>query len=166
MVADLGHQLHKDDLVDAWEDLRIHQIGDLELHKALRQLQLVLRVLRDGVDVPGVLAVHPVGDEVVAVGLMWRGNEHLEPRKELLPHRSGGGGQQQMLGELRQVCVHVLIPGALRDHFPEDVIDAIVDKLLIDGIAVPLEPGLQHRFNDCIRLGVFQTGQRSQDGQL
>ena len=29
MVADLGHQLHQNDLVDAREHLRVHQIGDL-----------------------------------------------------------------------------------------------------------------------------------------
>ena len=65
MVADLGHQLHKDNLVDAWEDFSLHQIGHLQFHEPLRELQLIFHVGRDLIYVLGILAVHPVRHEVI-----------------------------------------------------------------------------------------------------
>ena len=166
VVADLGHQLHEDNLVDAWEDLSLHQIGHLQLHEPLRELQLIFHVCRDLIYVLGILAVHPVGHEVIAIRLMRGRDEHLQTAKELLPHRSGGCRQENMRGQLGEVGIHVLVSDALCHHAPECLVDAVVHELLIDRIAVLQKPCLQHGLDDGVRLGVLQACQCRHDGHL
>ena len=121
-----------------------------------RQLQLTLHMLSNGIDVPSFLAVHPVGHEVIAIRLMRGGDEHLQSREELLPHRPGGSSKQDMRSKLRKVGIHILVSGSLRHHAPENLVDAIVQALLIDDVAVLLEATLQHSLDDGVRLGIFR----------
>ena len=47
MIADVGHQLDQNHLIDAGEHLGFQQIDYLQLHESLRQLQLGFHILSD-----------------------------------------------------------------------------------------------------------------------
>jgi hypothetical protein len=74
MVADFGHELREDALVDTWEAFRVDQVFRGQFGKALIQACFILDLTGDAVQIAVILTVQPFGNKVIAIALVWYGD--------------------------------------------------------------------------------------------
>ena len=92
MIPDLGHELNQNHFIDAGENLCLQKIGNLQLHKALRKLETGFHLRPNIPERIRILRADPVGDEIIAPGLMNDRNKGLQTGKMLWAQSPRGSG--------------------------------------------------------------------------
>ena len=164
MVPDLGHKLNQNHFIDTGENLRVQKIGDLQLHKALRELETCFHLRPNIPEGIRVLRADPIGNEVVAPRLMNNRNEGLQPGKMLLTHGTGRGRQKDMRRERFQIML-TLKAGPLLRQLPECIHEIITGKLLIPRILLRIQAVGKDRLQQRRRLCLIAAKQYRHHGK-
>ena len=92
IVADILHQKLQHALVDAGEALGIHQILHRHLHKAVAEPGFVLYETGNLIQALFISRLEPIGNHIIAVGLVGHGDKAVQANQELGAHSPGRRG--------------------------------------------------------------------------
>ena len=155
VIADFLHQCCQDTLVDARENFRIYQILNGQLTEALRQPSLIFNVPGNFVELHIILAMEPVRDKVIAIGLMRCRDKGIQPGQVILMHCPRCCGQQHMDSKSSKVgVITVAVSGSLRDHYPKWLVCAIGQEALINAVRIQIQSSVDNSLDNLVRLNV------------
>ena len=167
MITDFLHQSRQDTFIDAREHFRIHQILNSRFTEALRQTGFIFDVPGNFIELHVVLAMEPVRNEVIAIGLMWSGNKCIQSRQMILMHRPRSSGQQHVDRKSSKVgIITFAVSGRLRDHDPKRLVRAVCQEALIDTIRVQIQSGMNNCLDDFVGLNVIAPSKRGHDSKV
>ena len=92
IIADVLHQELQHTLVDAGEAFGIHQIFHCHLHKAVAKASFVLNETSNLIQALVVSRLEPIGNHIIAVGLVRNRNEAVQSDQEFGAHSPGRCG--------------------------------------------------------------------------
>ena len=127
LVNDVRHQLLQNALVDARKNLCADQFFNRELAEPARQAQFSLHIPRNGIKLPCLIGVHPLGHEVVTVALMRNGDKAVQAHQIIHLHSACHSSHQNMAGKPAEIRPFLAIACHLRHHLPEDLVHTEFD---------------------------------------
>ena len=155
VIADFLHQRCQDTLVDAWEHFRIHQILNGQLAEALWQPSFIFDVPGNFVELHVVLAMEPVRNKVIAIGLMRCRDKGIQSGQVILMHCPCRCGQQHMDRKSSKAgIISFAVPGSLRNHDPKRLVRAIGQEALIDAVRIQIQSSMDNCLDNLVRLDV------------
>ena len=167
VVADFRHQHSQDAFIDTREALRIHQILCRQPAEPVGKPCFFLYVPGYLVELPAILAVKPVGYQIITIRLMRHRKEGIQPCQIVLVYGSGGCSQQKMNRQPSKVrFLTFVVAGCPCHHGPERILCAVGYKALVNAVLLYIQSGANDRTDDAAQLGIGNAAKRCHDSKM